>query len=419
MKNSLKVVFVIIGTLIGAGFASGKEVYIFFNKYGSLGLLGVVLSGIFISIVIYKVLKITKENELQSYNNLITGISKSKNISKLLKNIISVFLLISFFVMVSGFASYFYEQLGINSVVMSIIMAILCFITFNKNIEGITKVNTILIPFLIVFIVISAILNSKCFINNFNYIDVNMSIKNEISFSNNWIISAILYASYNSIILIPILIGLKGIVEKKSIGKISCLTGIIFIILGISLYSLLTSGQNYVQYLDIPIIFIMKQFGNIYSNIYGIVVAIAIFTSAISAGYGFLEKFEYSKSTYKKVSVIICVVSVFVAMIKFSYLVEILYPIFGLLGFISYSPTPWRLCRGLPCYGGSLPKEGAPSHRRMQFLSLPASRSVRNSRRDPRRWPGRASSFLPAGGCLGTNEGVRCRSRSLGAFCRG
>ena len=40
MKNSLKVVFVIIGTLIGAGFASGKEVYIFFNKYGSLGLLG-------------------------------------------------------------------------------------------------------------------------------------------------------------------------------------------------------------------------------------------------------------------------------------------------------------------------------------------------------------------------------------------
>ena len=46
--------------------------------------------------------------------------------------------------------------------------------------------------------------------------------------------------------------------------------------------------------------FIMKQFGNIYSNIYGIVVAIAIFTSAISAGYGFLEKFEYSKVHIKK-----------------------------------------------------------------------------------------------------------------------
>lgn len=30
MKNVLKVVFVIIGTLIGAGFASGQEVYLFF-----------------------------------------------------------------------------------------------------------------------------------------------------------------------------------------------------------------------------------------------------------------------------------------------------------------------------------------------------------------------------------------------------
>ena len=29
MKNILKVVLVIIGTLIGAGFASGKEVYFF------------------------------------------------------------------------------------------------------------------------------------------------------------------------------------------------------------------------------------------------------------------------------------------------------------------------------------------------------------------------------------------------------
>lgn len=34
MKNVLKIVFVIIGTTIGAGFASGQEIYLFFNKYG-------------------------------------------------------------------------------------------------------------------------------------------------------------------------------------------------------------------------------------------------------------------------------------------------------------------------------------------------------------------------------------------------
>lgn len=332
MKNVLKVMLVIIGTLIGAGFASGKEVYIFFNKYGSYGIYGIILSGIIISIVIYKVLKKSINSEINNYNDLITKISNSKMVNKSLMNIINIFLLISFFVMVSGFASYFYQQLGINSVIMAAIMAILCFITFNKNIDGITKVNTMLIPFLIIFIIITAILNSKNFIENFYYLDVN--IENKFTFLNNWVISAILYASYNSIILIPILVGLKSMIQEKDLAKISGLTGFIFVALGICLYSLLTIGQSYVQFLDIPIIFIMSKFGSVYSNIYGVVVAIAIFTSAISAGYGFLENFEYSKAKYRRVSITICFISVLVSMIKFSYLVEVLYPVFGLLGFI-------------------------------------------------------------------------------------
>lgn len=35
IKNIYKITFVIIGTIIGAGFASGQEVYTFFNKYGT------------------------------------------------------------------------------------------------------------------------------------------------------------------------------------------------------------------------------------------------------------------------------------------------------------------------------------------------------------------------------------------------
>ena len=335
MKNIFKVVFVLIGTLIGAGFASGKEIYLFFNRYGTCGIYGMFLAGLIISIVIFKVLKLTKSNQINNYGELITNICKNKKINRILSNAINVFLLASFFIMVSGFASYFYEQLNINIVIMAIIMSILCFITFNKNIDGITKTNTLLIPFLIVFIFISALKNNQYFINNLNYIDgVYIDTQNTFSIINNWVTSAVLYASYNSIILIPILIGLRKMVINKDIGKISFITGVIFIILGISLYSLLFRGQSHIQYLDIPIIFVMKQFGILYSNAYGIIVAIAIFTSAISAGYGFLEKFEYSKVKYKKIAIIICFCSIFIAMIKFSYLVEILYPIFGVLGLI-------------------------------------------------------------------------------------
>lgn len=34
MKNNFKIISVIIGTLIGAGFASGQEIYLFFFNYG-------------------------------------------------------------------------------------------------------------------------------------------------------------------------------------------------------------------------------------------------------------------------------------------------------------------------------------------------------------------------------------------------
>ena len=49
----LKVVFVIIGTLIGAGFASGQEIYTFFFSYGINGIFGIIVSGIIIGFTIY------------------------------------------------------------------------------------------------------------------------------------------------------------------------------------------------------------------------------------------------------------------------------------------------------------------------------------------------------------------------------
>lgn len=70
MKNTLKAVVVIIGTLIGAGFASGQEIYSFFNIYQENGLAGIILSCLITGIVIYRILKLTSNN-INSYNDLL------------------------------------------------------------------------------------------------------------------------------------------------------------------------------------------------------------------------------------------------------------------------------------------------------------------------------------------------------------
>ena len=61
MKNCIKIALVIIGALIGAGFASGQEIYLFFFSYGKKGILGIIISSILLGIIIYKTIVIINE----------------------------------------------------------------------------------------------------------------------------------------------------------------------------------------------------------------------------------------------------------------------------------------------------------------------------------------------------------------------
>ena len=98
--------------------------------------------------VIYKVLKLTNNN-INSYNELLER-KKNKEILKYIMNIIiNIFLLMSFYIMIAGFTAYFKQEFDIPNIITAIIIVILCYITFMKNIEGIAKISSIIIPVLI------------------------------------------------------------------------------------------------------------------------------------------------------------------------------------------------------------------------------------------------------------------------------
>lgn len=150
----LKVVFVIIGTLIGAGFASGQEIYVFFFSFGIKGLIGIIVSSCMIGIIIYKTLKIVLKNNISNYKELLNKLIKNQKVKELTNLIVNIFILISFYVMIAGFGAYLKQEFNINSIIGSGILALLCLILFKTNIKGFVKVNEILIPILIFIIVI-------------------------------------------------------------------------------------------------------------------------------------------------------------------------------------------------------------------------------------------------------------------------
>ena len=156
----LKVVFVIIGTLIGAGFASGQEIYAFFFSFGIKGLIGILISSFIIGITIYKTFQIVHKNNIDNYGGFLNCFIKNKKIKDITNSIINIFILVSFYIMMAGFGAYLQQEFNLNSIIGSSILAILCLILFKTNVNGLVKVNEILIPILIIVVIL--IRNFKC-----------------------------------------------------------------------------------------------------------------------------------------------------------------------------------------------------------------------------------------------------------------
>lgn len=335
MKNVLKVVFVIIGTLIGAGFASGQEVYLFFS-YGMKGLIGILISSIIIGVVIYSTFNILNKYKINTYKDFLNILIPKNTKLKIIANfIINIFILITFFIMIAGFGAYFEQEIGINRLVGSLILAIITFIVFMTSIKGVVKVNELIVPILIGFIFIIGIISIK----NIHI----LNLENYVIRTNytNFALSAVLYSSYNSILLIPVLITLNNYVKnKKQIFYISFISAIVTILLSVIIFLLLVRVDVDISKLEMPVVYVVSNMFKILRYIYGVIILGSIFTTAISLGVSFLQNTAKNKKGYTQISIIMCITSVIISKFGFSNLVSLLYPIFGYLGLIQIL----RLC---------------------------------------------------------------------------
>ncbi len=328
MKKSFKVIFTIIGTVIGAGFASGQEIYSFFNIYGEQGFLGIILSDLLTGFIIYKILKKSNKYSIISYKHLLKNTNLPQNVINVFNIIVNIFLILSFYIMVAGFATYFKQEFNIPKIIMILITVLICYFTFKKKIEGITKINNIIIPILILIICVIGI--KVNIMEEIQKIEIqNIQIKNNLS----WMIKSIEYASYNSILLIPMLISIKkyAVNKEKSVSIIS--TVILFILSSIIFFIIIKYRYiGNINNIEMPMVYIAGKFGEIYKYIYGIVIIFSIYSTMISAGYGLLENVE--KEKYQFFNRILCFSAIFIAHISFAELINITYPVFGILGII-------------------------------------------------------------------------------------
>lgn len=325
MIEVISITLVIIGALIGAGFASGQEIFSFFYIYGKNGIYGILIMSILIGIFIYKSLKIIYQKQVYNYNDFLNLFIKNTKIRNVILWIVNVLLLVSFYIMVAGFGAYFEQEIGINRIIGSIVLNLLCVIVFFSNIKGVLKASNLIVPFLIFFIFFIGIKN----IVQIRTIDF-------YQMKNNWILSMLIYNSYNFILLMPVLISLKKqITKEKNIKKVSILVTIIILILSINIFFLLLNANiKEIENQEMPIVYIISNYFNKYKKIYAFIVLASIFTTAISVGISFLQNISKNSNSYPQFVLFMCITSLLMSNIGFSKLLNFIYPVFGYIGIL-------------------------------------------------------------------------------------
>lgn len=153
--------------------------------------------------------------------------------------------------------------------------------------------------------------------------------------NQNWLLKSILYASYNCVLLIPVLISIKDYISKdKNIKYISIIVSIIIAILLITVYLILINVDVNIKKLEMPAVYAINNICPKIKNIYGIIILISIFTTAISLGISFLRDVAINKKSYNIISILICISAIIFSRFGFSNLVNLMYPILGMLGLL-------------------------------------------------------------------------------------
>ncbi|SHJ81964.1 Uncharacterized membrane protein YkvI [Hathewaya proteolytica DSM 3090] len=340
MKDNIKKVFqvavVFIGTIVGAGLASGQEITQFFTSYGFNGFKGILICLIFYITICPLVAKISMDKGLSSYGDI------SKEVSPGFLGLVTEYTTNFFFVassaiILAGSGALIHQYLGISKYIGMLIMIVLTVYTLLKDTKGLIFINSFIVPCLSITIVAIFILYILAFGKyiNFNAISQLKPVKPMLT-PIQWIISAVLYASFNITSCSGVLVPLTKEMKSRKAMYIGIIVGSVGLV-ALSLMINLMLGiniPNIFKY-EIPLLYIASPFGFIVQTVLLIIIFCEMFSTEVSDIYSLAKTLEQKYNIkYKKGIFLVMLVTIPLSQIGFKNLINILYPAFGTLSVI-------------------------------------------------------------------------------------
>lgn len=331
-----QVAVVFIGTIVGAGLASGKEITEFFTSFGIKSFLGIILCGVFYAILVNILARISLKHKLSSYGDVIRVISPNL-LGSITGIITTLYLISSASIILAGSGALMNEFFGIPKIVGSLIMLCMACIFVLKGTDGLIEINSLIVPLLICTIVVITILY-------FVSTDITISIAELTKFEapkKGILLSTLLYAGYNILCSSGVIIPLSTEIKDNRImtkGIILGTLGLTF--LSIMINFMLTLNIPYIYGYEIPLLFVAKPFGSTIQAILLMVILLEMFSTEVSDVYSISKTLNQRFNiSFKKGVFIVFAVALPISQIGFTNLITTLYPLFGLLSLIFISQS--------------------------------------------------------------------------------
>jgi uncharacterized membrane protein YkvI len=319
MRNIINIAILYIGTIIGAGFASGQEIYIFFVKYGFNGVFGVCLAFFLISILGGIILMSVKKWGTTSYHDFFHFLS-GKYLAYILDSLFTLYMFCGICIMLAGAGSLLKNSFHLPLILGTGLTVIITIFVLRMKLDGIFLANKIIVPTIFLSLILMFILNP---------IKYPMPSNIEFHLFSNWSYSALLYACYNLTLALSVFctLGQENIrYHEFFIGAL--LGGMILGVL--ALLIVLMELPLTAIYADFPLLEIIKQ---INWPLFEVILKLAlwgeIFSTLVGNVYGLTKRFVSDSAKYNSFMMLICLIAWPFSLIGFTKLLSTLYPLFG------------------------------------------------------------------------------------------
>lgn len=321
---------VFIGTIVGAGLASGQEITQFFATYGYKSFWGILICCIIYILTGYIITDLSIKYKLNSYNQLISLVSPGF-LGKVTDIITGMFLISSAAIILAGSGALIHQYFNLNKWIGIFLMSIMAIIVLLRDTKGIIEINSFIVPSLTIVIVTLFILYIFFYENmSFSY------VKTVPYYKNHWIFSSFLYCSFNVLCATGVIVPLtKELPNKRYIFSGLVLGSIGLTILSLIINLLLILNIPYIFEYEIPLLYVANRFGKIIQIMLLTIIWFEMFSTEVSDIYSVSKTLEQTfKIPYKICCILILLIAIPISQIGFVQLITFLYPAFGLISLI-------------------------------------------------------------------------------------